>query len=188
MKRGPQRRLSRPGKCDFRHPKAKSACFDISFFKVKVSFFLHKNITKLHKNDANTLYFIFFSIIFVFRQRQDQQEAFFRGIFPQKAEPQDRSQQPFPSKCTSQSSLTVFPFSWWDGGLFACSLSAEVTGFIEQLRLTLVMNLLRLKLTVFILYFYMFLTSAVLIQGVQMNPLNPCQICHRQLKFFQFHN
>lgn len=188
MKRGPQRRLSRPGKCDFRHPKAKSACFDISFFKVKVSFFLHKNITKLRKNDANTLYFIFFSIIFVFRQGQDQQEAFFRGIFPQKAEPQDRSQQVFPSKCTSQSSLTVFPFSWQDGGLFACSLSAEVTGFIEQLRLNLVMNLLRLKLTVFILYFYMFLTSAVLIQGVQMNPLNPCQICPRQLKFFQFHN
>ena len=102
MKRGPQRRLSRPGKCDFRHPKAKSACFDISFFKVKVSFFLHKNITKLRKNDANTLYyFIFFSIIFVFRQRQDQQEAFFRGISPQKAEPQDRSQQAFPSKYTS---------------------------------------------------------------------------------------
>ena len=101
MKRGPQRRLSRPGKCDFRHPKAKSACFDISFFKVKVSFFLHKNITKLHKNDANTLYFIFFSIIFVFRQRQDQQEAFFRCISPQKAEPQDRSQQAFPSKYIS---------------------------------------------------------------------------------------
>ena len=101
MKRGPQRRLSRPGKCDFRHPKAKSACFDISFFKVKVSFFLHKNITKLRKNNANTLYFIFFSIIFVFRQGQDQQEAFFRGIFPQKAEPQDHSQQVFPSKCTS---------------------------------------------------------------------------------------
>ena len=101
MKRGPQRRLSRSGKCDFRHPKVKSACFDIYFFKVKVSFFLHKNITKLRKNDANTLYSIFFSIIFVFRQRQDQQEAFFRGISPQKAEPQDRSQQAFPSKYTS---------------------------------------------------------------------------------------
>ena len=36
MKRGPQRRLSRPGKCDFRHPKAKSACFDISFFKLNI--------------------------------------------------------------------------------------------------------------------------------------------------------
>ena len=66
MKRGRQRQLSSPGKCDFRHPEAKAACFDISFFKVKVSFFLHKNITKLHKNNANTLYFIFFSIIFVF--------------------------------------------------------------------------------------------------------------------------
>ena len=60
MKRGPQRRLSRPGKCDFCHPKAKSACFDISFFKVKVPFFLLKNITKLRKNDANTLYLSFF--------------------------------------------------------------------------------------------------------------------------------
>ena len=66
MKRGPQRRLSRPGKCDFRHPKAKSACFDISFFKVKVSFFLHKNITKLRKNDVNTLYFyLFFNYFFL---------------------------------------------------------------------------------------------------------------------------
>ena len=99
MKRGPQRRLSSPGKFDFRHLEAKSACFDISFFKVKVPFFLHKNITKLRKNDANTLHF--FNIIFVFHQRQDQQEAFFRGIFPQKAEPQDRTQQAFPSKCPS---------------------------------------------------------------------------------------
>ena len=188
MKRGPQRRLSSPEKCDFRHPEAKSVCFDISFFKVKVPFFLHQNITKLHKNDANILYFIFFSIISVFGQRQDQQEAFFRGIFPQKAEPQDRCQQAFPSKCSSQSSLTVFPLSWSDGSLFACSLSAEVTGFIEQQRLNLVMNLLRLKLTVFILYFYKFFTSAVLSQRVRTNPLSPCQICPRELKFFLFHN
>ena len=100
MKRGPQRRLSRPGKCDFRHPKAKSACFDISFFKVKVSFFLHKNITKLRKNDANTLYYLFFNN-FCVSSRTGSTRSILRGIFPQKAEPQDRSQQAFPSKSTS---------------------------------------------------------------------------------------
>ena len=66
MKRGPQRRLSSPGKCDFHHPEAKSACFDFLFFKVKVTFFLDKNITKLRKNDANTLHFNFFQLFLCF--------------------------------------------------------------------------------------------------------------------------
>ena len=40
--------------------------------------------------DQNILHFIFF-LNFVFRQRRNQQEAFFGGIFLQKAEPQRRS-------------------------------------------------------------------------------------------------
>ena len=56
--------------------------------------------------------------------------------------------------------------------LFAHLLSAEVTGFIEQQRLNLVINLLHLRLTVFILHFYNFLTLAVLIYfgGTQTPP------------------
>ena len=50
---------------------------------------------------------------FVFRQRRDQQEAFFRGIFLQKAERQHRSQWAFRSECSSEPSLTVFRLSWW---------------------------------------------------------------------------
>ena len=42
---------------------------------------------------------------FVFRQRRDQQGAFFGGIFPQKAEPQHRSQRAFRSECSSEPSL-----------------------------------------------------------------------------------
>ena len=45
--------ISSPRKRDFRHSEAKSACFNISFFKVKMPFFLHQNITKLSRNDAN---------------------------------------------------------------------------------------------------------------------------------------
>ena len=61
--------ISSPWKRDFRHSEAKSACFNISFFKVKMPFFLHQNITKLSRNDANLhlwiyhqniLHFIFF--------------------------------------------------------------------------------------------------------------------------------
>ena len=48
---------------------------------------------------------------FVFLQRRDQQEAFFGGIFPQKAEPQHRSQSAFRSECSSEPSLTVIPMS-----------------------------------------------------------------------------
>ena len=50
---------------------------------------------------------------FVFCQRQNQQEAFFGGIFPQKAEPQHRSQRAFRSECSSEPRLTVLPLSWW---------------------------------------------------------------------------
>ena len=57
--------------------------------------------------------------------------------------------------------------------LCARSLSVEVTGFIEQQRLNLVMNLLHLRLTVIILYFYKFLTLAILIYGVRSNPPSP---------------
>ena len=46
-------KISSPRKRDFRHSEAKSACFNISFFKVKMPFFLHQNITKLSRNDAN---------------------------------------------------------------------------------------------------------------------------------------
>ena len=46
---------------------------------------------------------------FVFCQRWDRQEAFFGDIFPQKAEPQHRSQRAFHSECSSEPSLTVFP-------------------------------------------------------------------------------
>ena len=42
-----------PRKPNFRHFEAKSACFNISFFKVKMPFFLHQNITKLSRNGAN---------------------------------------------------------------------------------------------------------------------------------------
>ena len=84
MKRGPQRRLSSPGKCDFHHPKAKSACFDISFFKVKVSFFLHKNITKLRKNDANTLYFIFFFNNFCVSSKTGSTRSILQGYLSTK--------------------------------------------------------------------------------------------------------
>ena len=38
------------------------------------------------------------------------------------------------------------------------------------------MNLLHLRLTVFVLYFYKFLTLAAFIQEVRSNPLNPFQI------------
>ena len=44
-------KISSPQKRDFRHYE--SACFNISFLKVKMPFFLHQNITKLRKNDAN---------------------------------------------------------------------------------------------------------------------------------------
>ena len=37
---------SSPRKRDSRHSEAKSACFNISFFKVKMPFFLHQTITK----------------------------------------------------------------------------------------------------------------------------------------------
>ena len=47
--------ISSPWKSDFSHSEAKSVCFSISFFKVKMSFFLHQNKTKLHKNDVNLL-------------------------------------------------------------------------------------------------------------------------------------
>ena len=50
---------------------------------------------------------------FVSRQRRDQQEALFGGIFPQKAEPQHRSQQAFCNECSSEPSLTVFSLPWW---------------------------------------------------------------------------
>ena len=39
-----------PRKRDFRQSKAKSAFFNISFFKVKMPFSLHQNITKLNRN------------------------------------------------------------------------------------------------------------------------------------------
>ena len=45
----------------------------------------------------------------MFRQRRDQQEAFFGGIFPRKAEPQHRSQRAFRNECSSYPSLRV-PF------------------------------------------------------------------------------
>ena len=45
--------MSSPRKRDFRHSEAKSACFNVSFFKVKMPFFLLQNITKLSRNDAN---------------------------------------------------------------------------------------------------------------------------------------
>ena len=38
--------ISSPQKRDFCHSEAKSACFNISFFKVKMPFFLHQNITE----------------------------------------------------------------------------------------------------------------------------------------------
>ena len=45
-------KIPSPRKRDFRHSEAKTACFNISFFKVKMPFFLHQNITKLRKNDV----------------------------------------------------------------------------------------------------------------------------------------
>ena len=39
--------ISSPQKCDFGHSsEAKLACFNISFFKVKMPFLLHQNITE----------------------------------------------------------------------------------------------------------------------------------------------
>ena len=55
-----------------------------------------KRLLKLYQMDAfrvrNILHFTF-SFMFVFRQRRDQQEAFFVGIFKLKAAPQHRSQR-----------------------------------------------------------------------------------------------
>ena len=48
---------------------------------------------------------IYCILSFVFRQRRNQQEAFFGDIFPQKAEPQHRSQRAFRSECSSEPSL-----------------------------------------------------------------------------------
>ena len=97
-------KISSLRKRDFRHSEAKSACFNISIFVVKMLFFFHQNETKLHENDANfqviklwEKYTVSncFPIRFVFRQRRDQQEAFFGGIFPQKPKPPHRSQGAF---------------------------------------------------------------------------------------------
>ena len=46
MKGGDLLRPPCGGKRDSRHSEAKSACFNISFFKVKMPFFLHQTITK----------------------------------------------------------------------------------------------------------------------------------------------
>ena len=68
--------------------------------------------------------------------------------------------------CNGGACLTSFKV------LFACSLSVEVTGFIEQQRLNLVMNILHLRFTVYMLYFYkVFDVSCFNLGG--SNPLNP---------------
>ena len=133
------------------------------FFKVKVTFFLDKNITKLRKNDANTLHFNFFQLFLCFIKDRINKKHFSGVSFHKKLNQRIVVNRLYLVNVHHRWSLTVFRLSWSDGSLFACSLSAEVTGFIEQQRLNLVMNLLHLKLTVFILYFYKFLTSAVLI-------------------------
>ena len=89
--------------------RSKSACFNISFFKVKMPFFLHQNITESSETTMQIcicktmikIYCINFTIFnFVFHRTWDQQEAFF-GIFPQKTEPQHRSQWAFRNECSS---------------------------------------------------------------------------------------
>ena len=100
--------ISSPQKRDFCHSEAKSACFNISFFKVKMPFFLHQNITESSETTMQMcicktmikIYCINFTIFnFVFPRTWDQQEAFF-GIFPQKTEPQHRSQWAFRNECS----------------------------------------------------------------------------------------
>ena len=68
--------------------------------------------------------------------------------------------------CNGGACLTSFKV------LFARSLSVEVTGFIEQQRLNLAMNILHLRFTVYMLYFYkVFDVSCFNLGG--SNPLNP---------------
>ena len=54
-----------------------------------------------------------------------------------------------------------------------CFLWRKRFSFIEQQRLNLVTNTLHFRLTEFIIYFYKFLTLAVLNYGVRSNPPNP---------------
>ena len=89
-------------------------CFSISFFKVKMLFFLHQNINKIciYKTRIKM-----YCIDFIFSQ-----------------------------------------FCFWSKTGWKKHLS-----LIEQQRLDLVMNSSYLRLTIFILYFYNFLTLAFLI-------------------------
>ena len=111
-------------------------------------FFLHQNITESSETTMQMcicktmikIYCINFTIFnFVFPRTWDQQEAFF-GIFPQKTEPQHRSQWAFRNECSSQPSLTVFLLSWWNpltsfkAVPFSPLLSAEVTGIVQAIR------------------------------------------------------
>ena len=69
----------------------------------------------------------------MFRQRRNQQEAFFGGIFPQKAEPQHRSQRAFRSECSSEPSLTVLPLSrWWVNILWQASKLASPADILRH--------------------------------------------------------
>ena len=111
-------------------------------------FFLHQNITESSETTMQMcicktmikIYCINFTIFnFVFRRTWDQQEALF-GIFPQKTEPQHRSQWAFRNECSPQPSLTVFLLSWWypltsfKAVPFSPLLSAEVTGIVQAIR------------------------------------------------------
>ena len=73
-------------------------------------FFLHENIKKLRKNNANfdktindknILHFTFFSILCFVKDGINKPGAFFGGIFPQKSKPQHCSQRAFRSEYSS---------------------------------------------------------------------------------------
>ena len=72
-------------------------------------------------------------------QRRDQQEAFF-GIYPQKAEPQHRSQLLFiinvhhePDSLSIVMVVSKYPLTSLKAVLFSHSLSAEVTGIVQAI-------------------------------------------------------